>query len=425
MTWRAEPRWGAVLEPAAQPPTEALVKVEALTGIIIDGFVLHGGTTSIRYEDTVEGAIRNNVVYGALFPGITLEDSYGIIVEGNRVFSNGLSAGGGAGIKAVRGTDLLIRGNLVYLNSEQGISLESQGQSSPNNIIESNTVDKNGKDGIRLVGPVGQTHITNNISTRNGVGVGGVGLKIPPHPSIVTEDYNNAWGNGNDPDFDFDLPSPASPHDLSVDPLYVDPDGLNGVHGGSGWADDLYHLAHVETGQPANSPCVDTGDPAAPLEGTTATDNFLDEGVPDRGFHYPAHTTLMQQFTLMRARALFRKEDDQYFIASKLSGSFTLGPGNNGTNLSMERVRIEIDTFVRTFPAGACEQLQAKLWRCKSTNPNIILTFDFRKGSFSIDTDDIPIFASPPPASTRLNMHIGDDVGSAERSYTGGAARFP
>lgn len=421
MTWRSEPRWGAILDPTI----DEAVKVDGRTGTIIEGFAIQGGTTAVRYEDATGGAIRNNVIYGALFQGITLEDSYDIVVEGNRIFSNGA-----AGVKGTRGTGLVIKGNLVYANTDQGISLEGQGSTSPGNRIEGNTVDKNGLGGIRLTGPVGQTQIVSNIVSRNGTAVGGIGIKIPSHccPPIVFEDYNNSWGNGNDPEDNFDLPSDTVPndHDISQNPLHVDPDGADNVLGGAGWTDDNYYLAHVATGQPSNSPSIDAGDPTLLVEGTTATDNFLDEGLPDQGFHYPAHTTPMQSLTLHKARSTFREEGEKFLISSRLVGAFELGAGNNGGNLANERIRIELDTFVQTLPAGSCDRLQTNLWRCKGTTPGVTsMTIDFKKGTFIMNTEDIPAIVSPLPSSIRLNLHMGDDLGSTETSYTTGIVSFP
>lgn len=426
MTWRAEPRWGAILAPPATD--EAVVKIDGKSGIILDGFVVHGGSTGIRYEDTNGGVIRNNVVYGAQFQGILLEDSSNIVVEGNRVFSNGVSAGGGAGIKGVQGTALTIRGNLVYANTDQGISLEGQGPTSLNNVIESNTVDSNGKDGIRLTSPVGQTRISNNIITRNSAGGSGIGLKIPNSP-LAFEDYNNSWGNGSSPDRDFDLPSGTAPgpNDLSMDPLYIDPNGANDLLGSIGWEDDLYYLAQIATGQPINSPCVNTGDPTVVVDGTTATDNFFDEGVPDRGFHYATRTLSMEQFTFLWARTKFQKQGEQFFVSFWSRGKFILGPGNNGINPSIERIRIDLDTFTQTIPAGSCtEKNQGKIWTCKNPQPGIsLLALDLRNQTFTLETENLPYLSFPSSSSVRLTLHIGDDVGSAERSYTDGVIRFP
>jgi len=62
---------------------------------------------------------------------------------------------------------------------------------------------------------------------------------------------------------------------IDADPLFATgPDG------------DCY-LSQIAAGQPADSPCVDTGNPASELiQGTTRTDLVQDWGVVDMGFHY-------------------------------------------------------------------------------------------------------------------------------------------
>ncbi len=62
---------------------------------------------------------------------------------------------------------------------------------------------------------------------------------------------------------------------INQDPLFVlGPNGDN-------------YLSQIASGQGANSPCVDTGNPVIPISGTTRTDGEPDIGVPDIGFHYP------------------------------------------------------------------------------------------------------------------------------------------
>jgi len=49
-----------------------------------------------------------------------------------------------------------------------------------------------------------------------------------------------------------------------------------------------YFLCHIATGHGADSPCIDGGDPNAPLvDGTTRVDGEEDEGLLDMGYHYP------------------------------------------------------------------------------------------------------------------------------------------
>jgi hypothetical protein len=46
-------------------------------------------------------------------------------------------------------------------------------------------------------------------------------------------------------------------------------------------------LSHIATGQTANSPCIDVGNPLSPLiEGSTRSDFVLDTGVLDMGYHW-------------------------------------------------------------------------------------------------------------------------------------------
>ncbi len=46
-----------------------------------------------------------------------------------------------------------------------------------------------------------------------------------------------------------------------------------------------HYLSQIAAGQSVDSPCVDTGDPASPLFGTTRTDLEPDSGVVDMGYH--------------------------------------------------------------------------------------------------------------------------------------------
>jgi hypothetical protein len=63
---------------------------------------------------------------------------------------------------------------------------------------------------------------------------------------------------------------------ISEDPLFA-----------SGDLGDHY-LGQTAAGQPADSPCVDAGDPAGDMiQGTTRTDNEPDAGIVDMGFHAP------------------------------------------------------------------------------------------------------------------------------------------
>ncbi len=415
MTWRAEPRRQAIL----QPPSDEGVVVDEKNGIVIEGFVVKGGTTGIRYNKATGGALRDNVVYGAQFQGIGLVDSSDIEVEGNVAHSNG-----GMGIRADRGGNVTVRNNLVYQNDGWGISLERLDPLSSGSVVESNTVDHNGGGGVRVVRDEDQTEpvlTVNNIITNNA----GVGLKNPD-PALVQDDYNNVWGNGDD--FDFPSGSLPGPHTLSVDPLYVDPDGGDNIQGGDGWEDDSYHLSRVSAGQSATSPCVDAGDPSVMVEGTTATDRVPDgaEGDPnDMGYHYPDLEETMEAFELTSAKIAIDKKNGDMVASYNLEGHYVLGEGA-AIDPSTERIRVEVDAYWQTLPVGSCAlKNRGSFWLCTGTNPGVTSVKIKKDGYFEIIVKNIDIPPPPLPFEVHLNLFIGNDVGRAEVLYTRGTLKAP
>ena len=53
------------------------------------------------------------------------------------------------------------------------------------------------------------------------------------------------------------------------------------------------YLSHLAAGQPADSPCIDAGDPAVAPGGSTRTDGFSDTGLVDLGYHHPPRDLLL------------------------------------------------------------------------------------------------------------------------------------
>jgi len=94
-------------------------------------------------------------------------------------------------------------------------------------------------------------------------------------------------GNTGEPVFDFYGEAPVITYsnvqggytgtgNIDADPLFVT--GPLGEH----------YLSQIAAGQAANSPCVNTGDPASdPVGGTTRTDSGPDSGIVDMGYHSP------------------------------------------------------------------------------------------------------------------------------------------
>jgi len=123
----------------------------------------------------------------------------------------------------------LITNNLIGGNSDDAINISNFSSA----VIVNNTIIKN-EDGIDCEGS-SQATLMNNIIVNNYES--GIDVDDEANPFIA---YNNVWSNGEDYE---DLASPGT-GDISVDPLFVDPDGGD------------YHLQE-------GSPCIDSGNPAS------------------------------------------------------------------------------------------------------------------------------------------------------------------
>jgi hypothetical protein len=90
--------------------------------------------------------------------------------------------------------------------------------------------------------------------------------------TITYSDVQGGWTND-------DCPPEHPVCNIDADPLFVP---------GPGGA---YYLSQIAAGQAADSPCVDTGSDTAANLGldllTTRTDEGLDAGTVDMGYHYP------------------------------------------------------------------------------------------------------------------------------------------
>ncbi len=111
----------------------------------------------------------------------------------------------------------------------------------------------------------------------------------------------------------------------------ADPQFVQGMTGG-------FYLSQASAGQPATSPCVDTGDRSASqtciafqdsstcLDSfTTRTDMNLDSGMVDMGFHYPA-STVSGSMELILSNTLLSQGDEfylHYYINNTGDQTFT------------------------------------------------------------------------------------------------------
>ncbi|MBC8249170.1 MAG: right-handed parallel beta-helix repeat-containing protein [Anaerolineales bacterium] len=211
-----------------------------ITANEITGNVVTHRAGGILLENFPPDFIQANVISG----NIAAEDGGGMLiwhaapqVEANHIAGNSARSGGGISL-GNNATPRLLN-NLVISNTRDGILV---GSSSP--VVVNNTIVGSGltnsRHGIYLSSSPGCTppycttgDIINNIVISYEVGIFGTG---PITPAI---DYNDVWGNTT---ADYSLPAGVvtDTHNISLDPLFVDP------------ANDDYHLR-------AGSPCIDAG----------------------------------------------------------------------------------------------------------------------------------------------------------------------
>ncbi len=162
------------------------------------------------------------------------------------------------GIKIKKMENSTIRNNLVYGNQDSdswGIYISDNGNRALDVI--NNTVYQVGNYGIYGKNIAGVWK--NNIVMGNTKGIYGSG-----NFEVVTS-YNCVYDNT----YNWYNEASQGIGSFSEDPLFVDPDGVDGVLGGLNWLDDDLHIKstgvswHFGAWEPddADSPCMDSGDP--------------------------------------------------------------------------------------------------------------------------------------------------------------------
>ncbi len=238
--------------------------------ITIDGFYITSGTDSGIQIRARQGCVPSLGPVADCHVPNGLRPSDHATISNCIVFSNRSS-----GILVRDSSDATVYNNLVYANGTAGIAIGGYDLGSPNARVVSNTVYGNGANGITignkmvqdLVGSPGAV-VVDNLLDQNG----GRSLLVSP----------------------LSLPGYVAAANLDstvVGPLgFVAPAGADGILGGSGFADDDFHLQQVAAGQTTTSIAVDRGAAAAAMmgldQGTTRTDGVADAGIADVGFHY-------------------------------------------------------------------------------------------------------------------------------------------
>jgi len=235
------------------------------------GILVYGNSTNCE--------ILNNTVYKNQLDGIQVfNQPTSISVLENKSFSN---SGYGISFKGNVSNTNKIVSNLVYLNQKSGILLEDN---CLGNTISNNTVFRNQENGILIKDSSDNNEIKNNIIASSTLS----GIKIENSTNTIAI-YNDLWQNN--PNYDGISAGTGS---ISVDPLFVDIDGEDNILGGDYGGDDDFHLKQISAGQATTSPCVDAGSASSSVlnmdDKTTRTDDILDSGIVDMGFHYSLDT---------------------------------------------------------------------------------------------------------------------------------------
>lgn len=256
-----------------------------LTGageIDIEGFTIIGSSTltvgavDVTGPATTARITRNRIYDNAL--GVRVSGASGALIEDNSLSNN---TGAGARLEAgANGT--VFRNNLVYNNGGAGFEVDA----STGALADLNTFYLNGAD--QVIAENGATLAANSNVLAMGLADGFEQASGAAITSTFNDSFGHAGANwaGLSPD--------AS--DISVDPMFDDPDGTDDLLGGAEGLDDRFQVdetapsATLDAGSGNASAVVLASGETASDRGTRS-DELLDGELPDgaalnMGYHY-------------------------------------------------------------------------------------------------------------------------------------------
>ena len=368
----------------------------------IEGFVVESALgTGIRFHEVSGGVARDNIVRNATGSGIYVKSSAAVSVENNVVHHNNRT-----GIKLDRNqSDITILNNRVYSNGEWGIYIDAASSGSGGYTVEFNTVDDNGIGGINVVRKKTTTAlgtVVHNIVTNNGL----FGAKVLEDGFQVG--FNCFHQNGRD--FATKPEVQRLGGDVYGDPLYVNP----GLETG-------YQLSHLYI-QGSDSPCLNAGNifaDTAQIRGSTATDQGIDEGLVDLGYHTPGQTYPMQ-VQIEEADFDFNQGGIEESDTLTFRGILNFDVLSDGVNPANERVKVTSGPFSAVLPVGSFLS-QGGQWEYLGSAPGVTELTVGPDGTFSVTIDGI---ALPETDSAGLDFVIGADAGSDQVQYNRGTLLF-
>lgn len=225
-------------------------------------------------------------VRGANNAGMIVGPGQGLVATNNVVYSNV-----GQGIQAIDAPGVMLVNNLVYANGGTGVFLGGSVTGTRGAVITNNTIYGNNRGGIRLGTtrfPAPGALVVYNVLRANRV------LLPANHPNGIRTTRASLSGltlgfNLNSDSYQ-GVGQPGT--DIVGDPLFIDPDGADGILGGVGAADDDFRLSSINAGDIANSLALDAGLDCSSRTGlvftgfTTTRDDARDDRFVDLGFHY-------------------------------------------------------------------------------------------------------------------------------------------
>jgi hypothetical protein len=234
--------------------------------------------------------LRNSTLLSNGSLGVQVSASDAVQVRNNLVYANGnkeLERGGGIQVGGENGagsTGAIVESNTVYGNGVNGILIGTAADPSPHAQVRYNIIGGNGGNGLQL-----------NNAASSGASAAGLCVEF----NVNSDPYGPMRADYCSLCLDADAGTSACsappcvktiagcilqpPGDVRVDAQMVRPSGRDGCLGGRHFRDDDFRLLPT-------SPGVDFSNQSAATAGlsdrTTQSDDSLDTGMLDAGFHY-------------------------------------------------------------------------------------------------------------------------------------------
>lgn len=278
------------------------IRVGSERAVVRNNVVFSNSRRGIEIRGGDAGLVANNLVYGNATGGIQLQQTRGSEVSGNTIYGNGengITVGGGtspqlgtldrAHLAGDARLDVRLASAAVVVSLAAGDIVQIVGDPQRYRVA-SDTTSTLGLLQVAVEPALGQSLAFGSVVSdetlaavesrvqRNIVAANRFGIQVRQNSLAGYACGGNVVADG------LSGQTPRCDSDILADPELVDPDGSDGLLGGTGFADDDFRLLQ------SVSPAVDLieCDEILPgVAGTTDPDGFADECPVDAGYHYP------------------------------------------------------------------------------------------------------------------------------------------